>query len=428
MSVADLLRKNESIHRFLSLAKEECIVAKSYVNLFKTAHGKAKGEKVSVVFLCQDATCWDKLAATYDRMRHDENFAPSILCVPTEATSPETCENDTYDAFLRMGYAEAINCCEKGEWLPLSALAPDFILYLMPYDNYLPAPYKSHNAAEHARLGLVPYGIGMTRTLIPDVLNRRFMADVSFFFADSAYAAAYNQGQNTLKHRLGWQNSLFVGLPSVERLYLEKGKDSASWDFSGGGYRVMWTPRWSTDTKAGGSNFMPYHENFLAFADAHETDVDLLLRPHPMMFGNFIRSGIMSEDQVASFKQACETRGNVSIDTQKTYFATFWHADLLVSDFSSIIPEFFVTGKPIIYCPSDQVNWDFIPEYEKMLSGCYIAHSFSQIAEWIEKLLHGEDELAARRQELIRELFPQDLSPSEIICSTLLEAAKGRSL
>ena len=425
MSVADLLRKNESIHRFLSFAKEECIVAKSYVNLFKTAHVKAKGEKVSVVFLCQDATCWDKLAATYERMRHDERFSPSILCVPTEASSPETGENDTYDAFLRMGYAEAINCCEKGEWLPLPALVPDFILYLMPYDNYLPAPYKSHNAAEHARLGLVTYCVTSTATLIPDLLNRRFMSDVSFYFVDSMYAAEYNRQSNAIKHRLGLMKTICVGRPSFEKLFREEGNASPSWDFSGGGYRVMWTPRWSTDSRGGGSNFIPFYNDFLGFADLHEMDVDLLLRPHPMMFGNFIRSGIMSEEQVASFKKACETRINVSIDTQKSYFTTFWNADLLVSDFSSIMPEFFVTGKPIIYCPSEQVDWEFIPEFEKMLGGCYIAHSFSQIEERIEKLLRGEDELAPVRLKLTDELFPRELCPSKIICDTLLDASKA---
>ena len=38
------------------------------------------------------------------------------------------------------------------------------------------------------------------------------------------------------------------------------------------------------------------------------------------------------------------------IDNQRGYVDTFWGADVLITDISSMMMEFFVTGKPIIFC------------------------------------------------------------------------------
>ncbi len=52
-------------------------------------------------------------------------------------------------------------------------------------------------------------------------------------------------------------------------------------------------------------------------------NMDILLRPHPLMFKNFIGKGIMSEIEVDEFNESCLSRENIRVDLEKEYHATF---------------------------------------------------------------------------------------------------------
>ena len=115
---------------------------------------------------------------------------------------------------------------------------------------------------------------------------------------------------------------------------------------------VLWTPRWSTDPIVGGSNFFKYR-HIIKKLIAENPDVLFVIRPHPLMFGNFLKTGEMSELDVQEFKEYCSNTNNVYLDENKEYSNTFWNSDILITDNSGLVPEYFITSKPIIYCHSD---------------------------------------------------------------------------
>ena len=74
--------------------------------------------------------------------------------------------------------------------------------------------------------------------------------------------------------------------------------------------KVLWTPRWSTDPYIGGSNFFKYKDVILGLA-RKKKDILFILRPHPLMFDNFVKTSEMTETEVIEFKKYCKNFGKV---------------------------------------------------------------------------------------------------------------------
>ena len=82
----------------------------------------------------------------------------------------------------------------------------------------------------------------------------------------------------------------------------------------------------------------------------------LVFRPHPLTFKNFISLGLITSDEVDEYLRKFQNNEQLYYDQTSEYFTTFWHSDVFVGDISSIIPCYFLTGKPIIYCHTDAVD------------------------------------------------------------------------
>ena len=128
--------------------------------------------------------------------------------------------------------------------------------------------------------------------------------------------------------------------------------------------------------------------------------MDILLRPHPLMFGNFINAGVMTENEVTAYKRECELRSNLSLDSEKEYHATFWNSSVLICDYTSMIIEYYVTGNPIIFLTYDE-NIVYTDLMYDMLSGCYIVHDENELRDVLGDLICGVDPLAEKRKAVI---------------------------
>ena len=119
------------------------------------------------------------------------------------------------------------------------------------------------------------------------------------------------------------------------------------------GNTILWLPRWTVakqiDDGNLASHFLDYNDSFLEYVDSQDY-YRLVIRPHPLMFENYIKYGLMSEQSVIAYKEILKNHGKISLDEKPSYDDAFNTADVLVADCSSIIIEFFLRGKPIIYC------------------------------------------------------------------------------
>lgn len=376
---------------------------------------------IKVGFLCQYIPIWHKLQSVYETMLSDPRFEPVLICVPSDVAggkrAPGKTGNDTLDYFTAQGYT-CLDACQGDGWLPLEPLGLEYIFYPRPYDTYMPEPYQSRYVCRYCKICMVLYGMNTTQEVTVTTINRVFFRNVHCYFAELPFSLETNRKNGWLLHALGLQKTVYYGMPGIEAIRCAKEDARPAWDFSKNDFKVLWCPRWTTDPAMGGSNFFTFYEFLLDYAESHE-DTDFLFRPHPLALAHFQETGEMTAQEARDFVQRCEALPNVSLDKEKEYAATFWGTSVMISDISGMIPEYFVTGQPLIYCAKNMV---LTPETTtaKIIDASYVVHTPEELARCLEDLKKGIDPLKEKRQQLVRELYSQELShPSQQIVEHL---------
>jgi hypothetical protein len=286
----------------------------------------------------------------------------------------------------------------------------------------MPPPYTTKALSRHCRVCLVMYGMVFAREDRDIALNRGFMRRVYLYFAENDYIRDFRMKQHPLKHKLGLQKTKCAGMPVAETIAAGREAPRPAWEFARGNFHVMWTPRWTTDPKVGGTNFFRYRDVLLEYA-AQRPDTELLLRPHPLMFDYFEKNGDMTAQEAAAYRERVAQMPNAAFDTEKSYRATFWGTDVLVSDISGMIPEFLFTGKPLIFCRSN-MEMELLPPMERLLEGCYTVHTQQELVECLELLRRGEDPKAEQRKNAVAQVLGSENAPSAQILEILYQDRK----
>lgn len=393
----------------------------------KERHIRRKG-KIHVVFLVQYLPAWNKSRLVYELLCNDFRFDVSMICLPSQIQSHQLVEgiksNDTLEYMKLHGYPEAIDAMQgEGKWFELQQLNPEYVFYPRPYNDYLPPEYFSKTVAEYARVCLIPYALALSVESQTFSLNREFFDYVSFYFAETEELASMAKSETEITQIKKWKKCLCCGAPSLTNFIRKKDEPSQVWKFSKNDFRVIWTPRWTNSGELGGSNFLKYYKEFLNYAEKHQ-EIDFVFRPHPLTFSNFVSTGEMTEQEVEKYKDRCTSLLNAVLDESNDYTATFWQSSVLVSDFSSIMPEYLITGKPIIYCAS-VMGVTITEDMKKLLEGCYLANTKEEVFHYLEKLQHGEDPLQEKRQTIAKSLFSQHLQDSDVCIMQELLKDKG---
>lgn len=390
--------------------------------------GKNPGP-IKVVFICQYIPAWSKNKALYDALSGDSRFEPILLCVPNrihgnQLDDPEDLSNDAYDYFYEHGYHDAVNALiGKNQWFNLRAYAPDYVIYNR-YDRPMPPEYTSAMVSSYAKICLIEYGTALLR-MVEFMFDHPFIANTFCFFSESEGKRNEFLRWNRWLCKLRLSTAVCCGIPAVENAFQAKGSASPAWDFSKNSFRAIYAPRWTTDPVWGGSSFLQYKDSFFEIAESHP-NLDILVRPHPLMFDNFVNTGLMTNEDVKDYKSACNAKPNIRLDTEKEYLASFWNSELLITDFSSMIIEYFVTQKPIIYLTYDP-KIQYTDQMNAMLSGCYIVHNDAELRTVIADLLNGKDPLASKRAEICKRvlLSGENISASENMKQVLLDSYRA---
>lgn len=366
---------------------------------------------IKVVFLCQYIPAWSKNKQLHEALSSDERFETILLCVPNRISAnqlrdPDDLSNDTYDYFHAHGYHDAVNALVgRNEWLDLKAQHPDYVI-CNRYDRPMPIPYTSSELSKYVKICFITYsGVALFR---PDesMFDKPFVANTFCFFAESEGKKKEVLRWNSLLCKLKLSNAVCCGIPAVENVCKAKSDPCETWDYSNNRFRAIYAPRWTTDPAWGGSSFLKFCGTFFRIADKHP-EIAVLVRPHPLMFDHFIQIGLMSKEEVTEYREECNARQNIRIDESKEYHSTFWNSSVLICDFSSIILEYFVTEKPIIYLAYDE-KLEYTEMMRAILSGCYIVNNEHELENTVQDLMNGIDPLAERRADVCKQYLIGD--------------------
>lgn len=132
----------------------------------------------------------------------------------------------------------------------------------------------------------------------------------------------------------------------------------------------------------------------------------------------------MTLAEVDEFKRFFREAPRFRLDEGKDYLESFRESDILISDASAIVIEYFLSGKPIIYTGEmGEVSEEVEAAYRTLYQAC----SWDEIAAHLNELMLGIDKDSASRAEAIERINPKsDTRASVAIVNELIEEWKLR--
>jgi hypothetical protein len=424
--LARQLERHEAMLRALSDAQFR---ARAQVKRFHN-------QPIHVLFVCHIRALWSSFDSVYRAVINDSGFRATVVTLRYRHTTLPDGEYKDEGAleFLQAKGIPAISGYdrERNQWLSPASLSPDYVFFQTPYDVF-PPEWSVERVSMVARVCYIPYGATLFGDEVQNISYRSdFFRFVHLTFTDSPFGRGLFM--NHFKHETWLDENAYVlsGFPKLDYLIQRPELSGKAWrrgtrpDLK----RILWTPRWRTSES--NSHFFDYKDFFVEFCRQHN-DVDFVFRPHPLCLQNFLQTGELTAAELERMEQAYRASSNMALDRSGDYQDTFLTSDVLVSDISSMLLEYFATGKPIIYTH----RVDAFNEFgRKLAEGFYWVRNAAELDRTLAMLTSGNDPLREKRQELVKLLLflPEggaglkitEILRSDFQCRTVVLAETGQ--
>jgi len=376
--------------------------------LFKKRAQKKKknGDPITVSFVCHDPALWTMFESLYNAMEKDLRFYPQVIVLSKREDIKRrgtlcNAEMIKYCKKHRLNMVEGFDV-SRMKWRKPTHFDSDYLFFQTPYSFFSKA-WSVARVSRRAKICHIPYGFGLFEwdgfyTMnVPEL----FLKYTSFVFHENTTM------QQSLKKRCGnkpWFSRVqtrVTGYPKFDYLDYYKDLNGSVWrrGLTPNVKRILWTPRWNTSE--GNCHFFEYKDFFHQFCSKNKR-IDFVFRPHPLCFQNFLKTDELSEKELENMRLDYASSSGMFIDESYNYQDTFLTSDILVSDTSSMLIEYFLTGKPIIYTYKLAATIDFGKEFAE---GFYWVKNEAELRETLNRLIQGKDPLFERRKRIIQDMI-----------------------
>lgn len=289
----------------------------------------------TVVVIAQVQSTWSAVDAVVRAMSERPDLSVEIVAIESDhEVQPRT----TWQYIENLGWAPRdIHWLERNIQDSASPLAG--ALFYDPWDGLRPEAARAQTLAAHGiRLAYIPYGtnVGAGASAESYAYNLPLHQLATRIYARSST-------QKTMYKELcaaGDAHVVTLGVPKFDRM---RSLPPAPQEKR----TVLWNPHFSVEP-GGWSTFLHYVDDIIAYAE-RAPDLHVLARPHFRILRDAAKIGGILMEKVDSLQSAARRLPNLELDTAPDYADAFARADAMISDLSSLFPEFLVTGKPIMY-------------------------------------------------------------------------------
>lgn len=361
-------------------------------------------KKIKVYFLVQYKAGCSKIKDVIKAMERDTNTEIKVIAFPEDIN--EFPKNKDLLFWKQQLGDIVIDSIQNNQWFNLKNKKPDYVFIQRPYDNYLPEEYHKKELSKYTKICYIPYGYSLA-DIFDVTMTREDMKYLHIIFAENIEANKYYNKLIKSIDDNKKRYSVSLGYPILDRIKKEtenngsmfkriKGKDSLN---------ILWTPRWTTDKNIYETSFFTYKDTLIDYCK-NDKKISLVFRPHPLTFQNFIEKKLMTKKEINDY--LLKFKDNLIYDDSKEYIETFKDTDVLITDFSSILPEYFLFNKPIIYTQKQNGKNKENNILKKMKKSFYLADNMRDIKNILENLKKGIDPLKEKREKIKKELFKEN--------------------
>lgn len=375
------------------------LVKKGSVKMLKKIK---KNKKIKVFFICQWKQGYIKFYDVVKCMIENEKIDVKLIAFPENIKEyPKNRELKFWQDIF--GKDIVVNSVTDIGWFDLKKEKPDYVFVQRPYNNYLPEEYATNVISQYTKECYIPYGYGLVD--IRDItISPEFLKQLYFYFAENKEEFEY--AEKVMSTFKGNHKSLNIGYPMLDRELQNISNNKSAFENinSKDELRIIYTPRWTTNKDLYGTTFFQFKDKIIEYMNKNKNK-KLVFRPHPLMFNNFIETGEMTQKGVEEYKKLLT--GNITYDEEGNYSKTFQESDVLVTDFSSIILDYFILDKPIIICGNNDET-KYFNIMKKISKACYKAKNWKEVEKLLTDISKGIDSKKKERQKIIKEIIDQN--------------------
>ncbi|GMA41070.1 hypothetical protein [Mobilicoccus caccae] len=293
-------------------------------------------------------------------------------------------------------------------WLDSMAGDPEsglsLALFYDPWDGLRPAAASPLALANRGvRIAYVPYGNNVgdgpkIRKMAYDLPTHRL--------AWRAFARSERQRDMYGRYcATGNRHVQALGLPKFDRVVALRRRTPPR----RGPLTVLWNPHFTLGS-GGWSTFDRFLGPLVEWA-ADNPGVRLIIRPHFRLFHDLPHLGQDGATLLNIMTKAPRAFPNITLDESADYLDSFAEADALISDTSSLISEFTLTEKPILYLHREDgpgINEDAQYFFETAVASDWagVEGFLARLSREIGDVRAGEDPGHKRRELLVNRHFP----------------------
>lgn len=376
-----------------SVNKDYKNLNKKYKKTINNLRKAAITRKIRVAFYVNDSR-W-KCQNLYDLLVESKHYEPFIIVGKANA-QVNSREYQSFDEIKKvieffqkkgMKVYSAYDFDEMNN-LPLSDFKPDIIFYSRQWKVHPKHGIKV--VADYALTCYVPYFISNSPV--------KLEAGQVFHNLLWRYYIINNDLKKEYKSNMPnrGKNLRVVGYPFLED-YNKNKKDNNIKHY------IIYAPHWSV----GGNTLLNYAtfewngKYILNFAKQHP-EFNWIFKPHPILKGMLIETGIMSNEEVNEYWAQWDKIG-IKYEGPD-YIDLFKQSRTLITDCGSFLAEYMPTKNPVILlCSELATPYNFLAQ--KVTKYYYKAHNLDELSELFDKvLIKNIDENKKMRLEMLESL------------------------
>lgn len=342
--------------------------------------------EIEIAFMPYKVSMWDSLDSIYREAEKDPNCTCYVVPIPY---------------YEKNTNGELINFCYEGDQFPkdinitlfetydFEKRQPDIIYIHNPYDefNYLTTVhprYFSKNLAQYTNmLVYVPYFIAGSME------TKKFNLLPSYKRVTKIITQSNTQKESYIASGMGEDRIINLGSPKIDAM-LKVERDQKEipfyWEEIISNKKVILFNTGITNLLENADNWINEIEEILNVFIKNSQSV-FIWRPHPLteITIKTMRPNILEEFE--KIVKKVKLANNIIIDKNRDVYPAVAVSDGLISDYSSIMLQYIITGKPILGMLSEEMI-DKERFYLADYLGCYFTIqdiSVSQFTEMVEQ-------------------------------------------
>lgn len=376
---------------------------------------------LKITFMPYKASMWTSLESIWEAASSDESCEVKVVVIPyyTLDSKGNTAELN-YEASLFPDYVSITDY----RAYDLECECPDMIFIHNPYDGdnnltRVPEQYYSYNLKQCTeQLIYSPYGV----MGYYNPKQGAFMCMTNAVHtADKVLVQSEKVKDIYIDHRIERNKILALGSPKIDAVVkgLKEPKNyPAEWEQKLAGRKVFllnthlsyfihwYNYQQKYDKKENLAEWI--HENIFENLLNRE-GCALIWRPHPLLKDTLKSRELYSTlDFIEMLERRIQESDNGVLDTNGDYNLSFRLSDALITTYSSMIPEYMISGKPV-YIYQNRLNEancrrspvSYINNYYKARPG-----EERKLPKFIEMVLNDEDPLYEKRMSDVHRAFP----------------------